>query len=145
MLLENSNDNVFSLELPQCLASCWTNTEWPAYQRTSCFRFCKVIAFSINSSTSVLLSKKYWMHFAEFKSQGIITLKREHNTVQPHCLKIIELWILKLAAESGCTVLRGGRKGPGGTAWLSWDVTLPASERMSEEHMLLVVLLELLI
>lgn len=96
--------------------------------------------FSINSSNSILLNKnKCWMHFAESKSQGIVTLKREHIIVQPHCFGVIELRILELAIESGFP------KGTGGTAVLNGDFILPASKRISEKYFFLVILLELFI
>lgn len=79
------------------------------------------------------------MHFSESKSQGTVTLKKEHLIVQAHCFGVIELRILKLAVESGFP------KGTRGTAVLNCDFILPASKRISEKYFFLGILLELFI
>lgn len=79
------------------------------------------------------------MHFSESKSQGTVTLKKEHLIVQAHCFGVIEQRILKLAVESGFP------KETRGTAVLNCDFILPASKRISEKYFFLGILLELFI
>lgn len=93
----------FPLSSLQCLAQCWTNTKWLVCQKTCALGDAKWEVFGINSSKSIFL-KEFFLKLDPF-----CRLKTsEHNIVQPHHFEVIQLWILKLDAESGFTWVSEG-------------------------------------